>query len=112
MRRSEAAARAAAVVAAACLWLLTPACADAAITSVFNQTASPVPCRVLGNGVRLCDETAFVPPRPRSTVKTFDGVPTDVRVAFPAQPGSGLDGAYPLMMRLPGYSGKKTTLQS
>jgi predicted acyl esterase len=112
MRRSEAAARAAAVATAACLWLVAPACAHAAITSVFNQTASPVPCRVLGNGVRLCDEAAFVPPRPRSTVKTFDGVPTDVRVAFPAQPGSGLDGSYPLMMLFPGYSGKKMALQS
>ena len=57
--------------------------ADAAITSVFTNTPTPVPCAVQGNGARLCSAT------PRSTVETFDGVPLDVSVAFPPQPGSG-----------------------
>jgi predicted acyl esterase len=95
-----------------CLSLVLPAGAHATITSAFNQTASPVPCSVLASGVRQCDETAFAPPRARSTVKTFDGVPIDVRVAFPVRPGSGPDGPYPLMMLFHGYGGQKLPMRS
>src|SRR5467141_452851 len=97
--------------AAACLWLAITPSAHAAIPSAFNQTATPVPCGVLPNGVRLCDESAFSPALPRSTVKTFDGVPIDVRVAFPAQPANGPDGPYPLMMLFHGYGDQKLPLQ-
>jgi predicted acyl esterase len=84
--------------------------ADAAITGVFANTPTPIPCTVQGNGVRLCDETTFSPAQPRSTVKTFDGVPIDVRVAIPPEPTSGPDGPYPLVMLFHGYGGSKFSL--
>src|SRR2546430_10914369 len=107
MRWPTMAARALAAVAGACVWLGVSPCAHATITSVYSQTATPVPCALLSNRVRLCDESAFVPPRPRSTVKSFDGVPIDVRVAFPAQPVTGPDGPYPLIMGFHRYAGAK-----
>jgi predicted acyl esterase len=95
-----------------CLSLVAPAYARATITSVFDQAGSPVPCSVQSSGVRLCDETAFAPPRPRSTVKAFDGAPIDVRVAFPKTSATGPDGPYPLMMVFHRYGGSKLPLQS
>ena len=57
--------------------------------------------------MRLCDQTIAGNPggTARSTVKTFDGVPIDVRVAFPPEPASGPDGPYPLIMLFHGYAG-------
>src|SRR5689334_18214331 len=87
----------AAFVAALAFFVTAPA-ADATITNVFSSTATPIPCVTQGNGVRLCDQTTFSPAQARSTIKTFDGVPIDVRVAFPPAPASGPDGPYPLIM--------------
>jgi hypothetical protein len=86
--------------------------AQAAITNVFSSTPAPIPCAVQGSGVRLCDQTIAGNPggTARSTVKTFDGVPIDVRVAFPPQPPSGPDGPYPLIMLFHGYAGSKLAL--
>ncbi|MDQ6854403.1 MAG: acetylxylan esterase, partial [Actinomycetota bacterium] len=86
--------------------------AQAAITSVFSNTATPIPCVTQGGGVRLCDQTTFSPAQARSTIKTFDGVPIDVRVAFPPAPVSGPDGPYPLIMMFHGYAGSKISLAS
>ena len=88
--------------------------ANAAITSVFTATPAPIPCAVQGSGVRLCDQTIAGNPggTARSTVKTFDGVPIDVRVAFPPEPVSGPDGPYPLIMLFHGYAGSKLSLAS
>ena len=82
--------------------------AEAAISEVFSSTSDPIPCAVQENGVRLCDQT--VAGTPRSTVKAFDGVPIDVRVAFPPEPESGPDGPYPLLMLFSGYAGSKRPL--
>jgi Acetyl xylan esterase (AXE1) len=92
--------------------MLTAPAANAAITSVFSNTPTPIPCTVQGSGVRLCDQTTFVPAQPRSTVKAFDGVPIDVRVAFPPEPALGPDGPYPLIMQFHGYAGSKLSLAS
>jgi predicted acyl esterase len=93
---------------AACAFLVIAPAADAAITQVFTNTATPVNCVVQGNGVRLCDQGA----NPRSTVAAFDNVPIDVRVAFPPAPASGPDGPYPLVMLFHGYAGSKLGLSS
>ncbi len=95
-----------AAVAAACVCaLVLSAPAGAAIPSVFTNTAAPVPCAVQPDGVRLCSGV------PRSTVKTFDGVPIDVTAAFPPEPpASGPDGPYPLVMMFHGYAGRKLGL--
>ena len=102
-----------AAVTACALMGFTPS-ADAAITSVFTATPAPIPCAVQGSGVRLCDQTIAGNPggTARSTVKTFDGVPIDVRVAFPPEPVSGPDGPYPLIMMFHGYAGSKLSLTS
>src|SRR4029453_17374619 len=64
-----------------------------------------MPCAVQGAGVRFCAQTVAGNPggTARSTIPTFDGVPIDVRVAFPPDPG-GPDGPYPLMMMFQGYA--------
>ena len=100
-----------AAVTACTLMVFAPS-ADAAITSVFTATPAPIPCAVQGSGVRLCDQTIAGNPggTARSTVKTFDGVPIDVRVAFPPEPVSGPDGPYPLIMLFHGYAGSKLSL--
>ena len=79
--------------------LVLAAPAQGTIASVFTGTSGPVPCAIQLDGVRLCSAL------PRSTVKTFDGVPIDVTVAFPPQPSSGADGPYPLVMMFHGYAG-------
>ncbi len=81
--------------------LVLAAPAQGTIASVFTGTSGPVPCAIQLDGVRLCSAL------PRSTVKTFDGVPIDVTVAFPPQPASGADGPYPLVMMFHGYAGEK-----
>jgi predicted acyl esterase len=90
---------------------VAPRNASADIASVFNENPTPVPCTVMPNGVRLCDEAAYQPPRDRSTVQSFDGVPLDVRVAFPPYI-SGPDGPYPLIIVFHRYAGEKAPLQS
>ena len=97
-------------VALACVGLAVSPNAHATITSAFNGSATPVPCAVEPNGVRLCDEQAFTPPRARSTVKSFDGVPIDVRVAFPPRPATGPDGRYPLILVFHHYADEKRSL--
>jgi predicted acyl esterase len=109
MRRSQVAATCAAI-GAACASLAIAPNAHAIITSVFTRSATPIPCSAQPNGVRLCDETAFSPVRARSTIRTFDGVPIDVRVAFPPAPASGPDGPYPLITMFHGYGGSKFRL--
>jgi predicted acyl esterase len=97
--------------AVVCTFLLAVAApANGTITSVFSNTLTPVPCAVQSGGVRLCDETTFSPPRARSTVRSFDNVPIDVRVAFPPEPSSGPDGPYPVMLLFPGYGASKFPL--
>ena len=95
---------AAAVATVCALALAAPA--GAAITSVFTNTPTPVPCTAQPDGVRLCSAL------PRSTVETFDGVPIDVTAAFPPAPASGPDGPYPLVMMFHGYSGEKLGLSA
>src|SRR5262249_46889862 len=52
-------------------------------------------------GIRLCSAL------PRSTVRTFDGVPIDVNVMFPPEPANGPDGDYPVVAIFSGFpSGK------
>jgi predicted alpha/beta-fold hydrolase len=104
--------RCAAAIAAATALMAIASPADAAITSVFTNTPTPIPCVTQGTGVRLCDQTTFSPAQTRSTVKTFDGVPIDVRVAFPPAPATGPDGPYPLIMMFHGYAGSKLALSS
>lgn len=79
--------------------LVGPATSQAAIPDVFGGA---VACTEQGDGSRHCGSSS-----PRSTVETFDGVPIDVNVAFPAAPGSGPDGDYPLVMMFHGYGGGK-----
>jgi predicted acyl esterase len=110
MQRGFAATWMVAAVAAACASGIASPTADAAITSVFSRTSTPIPCTVQPDGMRLCDEKAFLPARARSTVKTFDGVPIDVRVAFPPAPAGAADGPYPLIMLFHRYGGTKLTL--
>ena len=54
--------------------------AQAAIPSVLGGDVS---CEAQADGVRFCGSDT-----PRSTSKTFDGVPIDVNVAFPPEPAS------------------------
>jgi hypothetical protein len=108
--RRGSAMRVATTIAIVCAFFVTAPAADAAITSVFSNTATPIPCVTQGSGVRLCDQTTFAPAQPRSTIKAFDGVPIDVRVAFPPEPASGPDGPYPMIMLFHGYAGTKLSL--
>ena len=108
------AARCAVAALAVLTFLVFAPSANAAITSVFTATPAPIPCAVQGSGVRLCDQTIAGNPggTARSTVKTFDTVPIDVRVAFPPEPPSGPDGPYPFIMLFHGYAGSKLSLAS
>ena len=84
--------------------LLLPQAASGAIGSVFGGDVS---CGVQGDGVRFCGSSS-----PRSTTKTFDGVPIDVNVAFPPEPAAGVDANYPLIMIFHGYGGGKLGLST
>lgn len=77
--------------------------ASAAIPSALGVT-----CDVQGDGVRYCSNG----PNPRSTSPTWDGVPIDVNIAFPADPAPAADGDYPLMMMFHGYGGSKLNLNA
>ena len=91
-------------------FLVAAPSAEAAISSVFTgaQTspAGGIPCTVQADGIRLCNAS------PRSTVKTFDGVPIDVNVMFPAEPASGPDGNYPVVGIFPSWGQPKIGLNA
>ncbi len=53
-------------------------------------------------GQRWCGSTS-----PRSTTRSWDGVPVDVNVAFPPVPATGADARYPVVMTFPGLAGAK-----
>jgi hypothetical protein len=84
--------------------LIAPQTASAEIPSVFDGDVS---CSVESDGVRFCGSSS-----PRSTTKTWDGVPIDVNVAFPPAPAAGTDGGYPLVMMFHGYGGGKLGLSA
>ena len=86
-----------AAVALGALWIAPGA--EAAINDVFGGT---VTCTLQGDNDRECGNTS-----PRSTAETFDGLPIDVNVTFPADDGIGPDGNYPLIMIFHGYGGSK-----
>jgi hypothetical protein len=81
--------------------------AGAAIPKVFDGKGD-IECTVKGpgsyEGQRWCGSNVSSSIS-RSTATTFDNVPIDVNVAFPA---SG-DGPYPLMMIFHGYAGNKVS---
>src|SRR5690606_36913134 len=78
--------------------LIVASPARAEIGSVFG---GDIACTVQGDGVRFCGSDA-----PRSTTKTFDGLPIDVNVAFPPAPATGADSDCPLVMLFHGYGGE------
>ncbi len=86
------------------------ASAEAAIPEVFDGKGD-IACTVQGPGAsegqRWCG-TDTSSPLSRSTATSFDNVPIDVNVAFPA----GGDGPFPLMMIFHGYAGSKSTFAS
>ena len=90
-----------AAVALGALWMAPGA--EAAIDDVFGGT---VTCTLQADNDRICGNTA-----PRSTAETWDGLPIDVNVAFPADDG-GPDGNYPLIMSFHGYGGSKLSFSS
>lgn len=51
-------------------------------------------------------------PSDRSTHKTFDGVPLDVNVAFPADPNPAADTDWPVVGMFHGYGGSKMSFSS
>lgn len=95
-----------ALVVAVIAMALAPAAAQAAIPSVFDGT---VACTEQGPGPAegqvWCGTGSHqqFPLDNRSTVKSFDGVPIDVNVAFPDADG----GPYPLVYMFHGYGGGK-----
>jgi hypothetical protein len=116
-----------AVLVAAFAALIFAPAANAAITSVMssNPPAVGLACaevtaegNVAGSlGQRWCgskpaSNTATLDaslPTARSTVKTFDGVPLDVNVAFPPDPAPADDGPYPVVGMYHGYGGSKVS---
>src|SRR4051795_974520 len=91
-----------AVLAAFRVALLVPAAAQAAIPQVFTNTTSPVNCAVQPSGAtagqRWCGTGT-------ATVLSWDGVPIDVAVTFPA--ASGSDDNYPVIGIYHGWGGSK-----
>jgi len=117
------------LVAASAALIFAPA-ASAEITEVMssNPPAVGIACATVtgeGNvsgslGQRWCGSkpgsitsTLDAPlPTNRSTVKTFDGVPLDVNVAFPAPNVPGDDGPYPVVGMYHGYGGSKVSFSN
>ena len=93
MRRMLAAAACAAAA------LIVPSTADAAIPQVFTKTATPINCTVQANGQRHCGTGT-------AQITSWDGVPLDVAVAFPA----GGDGPFPVIGIFHGWGGTKLSL--
>ena len=100
------------VLVGALLTLAVAPSAQAAIPSVFNGEAAGgagIAC-VPQEGVRFCEGSSpgnELPPGPDTRVPGVGGVPIDVNVALPAEPPSGNDGNYPLLMMFHGYGGHK-----
>ena len=86
-----------AAVVLGALWVAPSA--QAAIPDVFGGAVS---CTLQPDNDRECGNSS-----PRSTAPTWDGMPIDVNVAFPADDGIGPDGDYPLIMIFHGYGGGK-----
>ncbi|MEX0620326.1 MAG: acetylxylan esterase [Solirubrobacterales bacterium] len=108
------------VVASAAL-MFAPA-ANATITSVLDGDLACATVTVEGNvagslNQRWCgtkpdsitSTLSAALPTVRSTVKTFDGVPLDVNVAFPPNSGISADGPYPVVGMYHGYGGSKVS---
>lgn len=87
------------VVAALALTVAAPS-ADAAVKSVFDGAAPCVNQGASHGNVRFCS----------GLVRSFDGAPIDVNVTFPADPGSGGDGNYPVLGIFHGWGGAKVGL--
>ena len=96
--------------------------AQATITSVFGGQLQCATVTGEGNvagslGQRWCgtqpaSNTATVNtplPTVRSTIKTFDGVPLDVNVAFPPDPAPQADTNWPVVGMFHGYGGSKVS---
>lgn len=109
------------IVAVAALAIAPAANADAGISEVMGGDLQCATVTAEGNvsgslGQRWCGSkpvsttTTLSNPLPsdRSTVKTFDGVPLDVNVAFPPQSGP-TDGPYPIVGIYHGYGGSKVS---
>ena len=96
------------VLAIAALFAL-PTVANAAIPSALGITCN-VQSGGATDGQRWCGTGLHNQNNnTRSTVQSFDGVPIDVNVAFPA---TGGDGPYPLVMMFHGYGGGKINFPS
>lgn len=95
------------------LALVLPSSANATISSVFGNDpygatnpAGGIPCVVqtgANAGIRLCNAAT------RSTAPSFDGVPIDLNMMFPPDPGSG-DNNWPMVMLFHGWGGSKSGL--
>ncbi len=85
--------------------LLTPAAANATISSVFGgSVACTEQTEPTTKGQRWCGNSAG------TTVPSFDGTPIDVAVAFP--PATGSDNNYPVVGIYHGWGGSKITPSS
>ena len=79
--------------------LVLASAAQAAIPSVPNGMGGDIACTVVG-GERHCS----------GIFTTFDGSPIDINVGFPAEPGSGPDGDFPIVGVFHGWGGTKLGL--
>lgn len=92
------------VILAAMFMLVVVPSASAEITSVFD---GHIPCNTKPSGVRECagpggpDANA-----PANTVRSYDGTPIDINVAFPSEAQFGPP-PYPLAMYFHGFGGGK-----
>lgn len=89
----------------AALWLVAPAAASAARSSVLaGQTlgGGAIPCTAQSDGVRVCHGTDT---SPDMRLKSFDGAPLEVYVILPPASASSSDGSYPLIVQSHGWGG-------
>src|SRR5947209_5424695 len=90
-----------------CLAAIGMTCAFIA-SGASTASAAPLPaplgisCATQSDGVRFCSAATPIP--------TFDGVPLDVNVTLPAQPATGSDGRFPLVIIAHGLGGQKKGL--
>src|ERR1700753_3931353 len=80
--------------------LLFPGAAHAAIPQVFTTTATPLSCTVQSSGQRFCS----------GIIASWDGIPLDVNVGFPA--AAGTDTQWPVIGLYHGWGGTKIGLTS
>ncbi len=108
------------LVATCAAFIIAPASANAVITDVLDGDLTCGVVTVEGSvssslGQRWCGSqpgsitSTVVPalPTDRSTHKTFDDVPLDVNVAFPADPNPAADTDWPVVGMYHGYGGSK-----